>query len=106
MAELLHPDRAELDELLKEKNLLLVDFWATWCGPCRMVAPIIEQVADKYGDKLTVAKVDIDEHGDLAERYGVMSIPTIVLFKNGKEVARDVGARPLAAYTGMVDAHL
>lgn len=81
MAELiLYPDEKEFETLIAEKPLVLADFWATWCAPCRMVAPIIEQLAQQYDGRITVAKVDIDEHSELAQRYNVQSIPTILLF--------------------------
>lgn len=72
---------------------VLVDFWASWCGPCRMMAPVVEQLDEDFGD-LRVFKVNIDEEPTLAERYGVMSIPTLILFENGKEKARSVGLLP------------
>lgn len=103
---ILHPDETQFDALLQDNTLVLVDFWATWCAPCKMVAPIIEQLAQQYADRVKVAKVDIDEHPALAERYSVQSIPTIMLFKDGKVTARDVGAKPLASFTAMIDANL
>jgi thioredoxin 1 len=107
MAEkVLHPDEREFDQLIQGDQLVLVDFWATWCAPCRMVAPIIEQVADQYAGRVAVAKVDVDEHNALAARYGVQSIPTVILFRKGEILARDVGAKPLSNYTGILDSHL
>lgn len=107
MAELIfHPDEKEFDALIAEHPLVLADFWATWCAPCRMVAPIIEQLAQQYDGRVKVVKVDIDEHTELAQRYDVQSIPTILLFKDGKVTARDVGAKPLNNYTEMIDANL
>lgn len=81
-------------EVLKSEVPVVVDFWAAWCGPCRMIAPIIDQLADEYEGKLKVGKVNVDEQGQLAAQYGVMSIPTLVFFKNGEEVERVVGVRP------------
>jgi thioredoxin 1 len=75
-------------------GLMLVDFWAAWCGPCRAIAPVIEQIADENEGKLKVGKLDVDNNSDLAMRYGVMSIPTLILFKDGKPVKRMVGAMP------------
>ena len=74
------------------QGVTLVDFWATWCMPCRMVAPVIDRLADDFDGRATVGKVDVDEEQELARQFGVMSIPTVVLFKDGKEVGRQVGA--------------
>ncbi|MGI6357417.1 MAG: thioredoxin [Bacillota bacterium] len=79
-------------EVLDSSKPVLVDFWATWCGPCRMVGPILEELAAEMSDQLTIAKVDVDQEPEVAMRYGVMSIPTMVLFKDGEEQARLVGA--------------
>lgn len=101
--KVLHPTVEEFDALIQGDQPVLVDFWATWCAPCRMIAPIIEQLAEQYDGKVTVAKVDVDEQNALAMRYGVQSIPMILVFKKGNIIARDVGAKPLANYTGMLD---
>lgn len=106
MANVKHIVSEEFDAFLDEKNLALVDFWATWCGPCRMVAPVIEQIAEEYANSVNVGKVDVDDQGALAMQFGVMSIPTVVLFKNGKEVDRRVGAMPADEYRKMIDAQL
>ena len=82
---------------------VLVDFWATWCGPCRMVAPILDELANQFGDKLIVAKVDVDEQGELAQRFRVMNIPTLMLFKQGQLVDKAIGARPKAALEQMLN---
>ncbi len=73
---------------------MLVDFWATWCGPCRMIAPIVEQIAQENDGKISVGKLDVDVNGQTAMKYGVMSIPTLILFKDGKPVERLVGMMP------------
>ena len=79
------------DEVLKANGKVLVDFWATWCGPCQMLAPTVSAVAEKYDGKVKVCKVDIDENIPLAEKFGIEVIPTLVVFKGGKEQARKMG---------------
>jgi thioredoxin 1 len=74
-----------------KNGVVLVDFWAEWCGPCRMAGPVVEELANEYQGKVTFGKVDVDAEADLAGQFGVMSIPTVVLFQDGKEVARQVG---------------
>lgn len=81
-------------EVLKSDTPTLVDFWAVWCGPCRMVAPVVDEIAREQGSKLKVMKLDVDENQNTAMAYGVMSIPTLILFKNGQPVERIVGFRP------------
>ena len=87
-------------------GLAMVDFWADWCGPCKMLSPVIESLADQYEGKVLVGKVNVDEEPDLARRFGVMSIPTVVFLKNGKEVERKVGAMPAAVFRAVLDANL
>lgn len=97
-------DSSNFDSVLATKNTpVMVDFWATWCGPCRMVSPVIEQVAEEYEGRAIVGKVDVDECGDLAMRYGVMSIPTVMVFVNGQPVAKQIGAAPKTTYAAMLD---
>ena len=97
-------DSSNFDSVLATKNTpVMVDFWETWCGPCRMVAPVIEQVAEEYEGRAIVGKVDVDECGDLAMRYGVMSIPTVMVFVNGQPVAKQIGAAPKTTYAAMLD---
>ena len=78
-------------EVEKASGVVLVDFWATWCGPCKMIAPLVEQIASENEGKITVGKLDVDANGQTAMKYGVMSIPTLILFKNGQPVERMVG---------------
>ena len=87
-------------------GISMVDFWASWCGPCKMLSPVIEDLAGKYEGKALVGKVNVDEEQELAMRYGVMSIPTVIFFKDGKEIDRKVGVMPEAAYTAVLDANL
>jgi thioredoxin 1 len=82
------------DEVLASEKPVIVDFWAEWCGPCHAVAPVLDQIATERSDELELVKVNIDEEPELARRYGVMSIPTIVLFKDGEPAAAAVGAQP------------
>ena len=99
----LHLSEGAFEQAVNAGMPALVDFWASWCGPCKMVGPIIEQLAEKYDGRAVVAKVDVDSEGALAQRFGVMSIPTVVVFRDGKEVERMVGATTLDAYSEMLD---
>jgi thioredoxin 1 len=90
-------DATFADEVLGSSLPVLVDFWATWCGPCKMVAPVLEEIAKEHGEKLTIAKMDIDANPAIPRDYQIMSIPTLILFQDGKPVKQIVGAKPKAA---------
>ena len=89
------------DEVLKSQKRVLLDFFASWCGPCRMVTPIVDEISEERTD-IKVGKVDVDEDGELAIRYGVSSIPTLIVFEDGLEINRIVGARPKSAILEML----
>lgn len=94
---------SEFDSVVDAENLAVIDFWASWCGPCKMLAPAVAHLAEKYQGKALVAKVNVDEEPELAQRFGVMSIPTLVFLKNGQEIDRKVGVMPAGAYTQVLD---
>ena len=90
---------------IADNRLVLVDFWAPWCGPCRMVAPGLEEIADEHGDKVTVAKVNTDENQAVASQHAIMSIPTIMIFKDGEKVDQMVGAQPKPQIMATLEKH-
>ena len=92
-------------EVEGQKGLTVVDFWATWCGPCRMIAPILEQLVDEYDGKVTVAKLDVDANPRAAARFGVRSIPTLLFFKDGKLVDQVIGAVPKSIIEAKLQLH-
>jgi thioredoxin 1 len=93
-------------EVLNSQQPILVDFWAEWCGPCRMIAPALEEIAAELGDKVTVAKINIDENPETPGKYGVRGIPTMLLFKNGEAVAQKVGAAPRSSIQQWLEGEL
>ena len=105
MAEMIITQENFEREVLQSDQPVLVDFWASWCGPCRMLGPVIEDLAGQYEGKAVVGKVNVDDEQELAIRYGVMSIPTVIFFKDGKEIDRKVGVMPASAYTQVLDAN-
>ncbi len=94
MAEIKLTDQNFEQEVLHADMPVLVDFWASWCGPCRMLAPVIAEIAEEYAGKVKVGKVNVDEQPNLANRYGIASIPTVMLFKNGEVINTSLGYRP------------
>lgn len=98
---------ANFDEfVLNSSKPAMVDFWAEWCGPCRMIAPYVEQMAEEYKDKAVVAKIDVDSNPGIAARYGIRNIPTVLFFKNGQMVDKQVGAVPKSALVAKLEALL
>lgn len=93
-------------EVLQAPLPVLVDYWAEWCGPCRMIAPILDEVSKEYAGRLTVAKVNVDENQDTPAKYGVRGIPTLMLFKNGNIEATKVGALSKSQLTAFIDSHI
>ena len=101
--ELKHLNAQEFDEALQSGKAAMIDFSAVWCGPCQILAPVMETLADRYEGKALVAKVDVDEQQMLAIQYGVMSVPTVLFLKNGEEVGRLVGVQPAETYAQTLD---
>ena len=101
-----HLKTAEFDAAVETAPLAMVDFWASWCGPCKMLSPAVEALAEQYEGKVLVAKVNVDEEPELARAFGVMSIPTVVFLKNGREFDRKVGLMPASAFTAVLDNNL
>ncbi|MBS0474646.1 MAG: thioredoxin [Proteobacteria bacterium] len=99
-------DASFASDVLGSDKPVLVDFWADWCGPCKMIGPSLEEISDELSDKVTIAKVDIMENTDIAAKYGVQSIPLMVLFKNGEPVAQKLGAAPKSQLKGWLESVL
>ena len=104
--ELKHLNAQEFETILQNGQPAMIDFSAVWCGPCQILAPVMEKLAEQYDGKAVVAKVDVDEQRELAIQYRVMSVPTVIFLKDGKEVDRKIGVREPAEYTERLDACL
>ena len=90
------------EEVINRKLPVLIDFWATWCGPCQMQGPVVDEVADEFAGKLKVGKINVDEEGSLAQKYSVMSIPTLILFQNGEVIKKEMGFHSLEEIKTMI----
>ena len=101
-----HFTEESFDKALTEPGLLVADFWAEWCGPCKMLGPVIEHLADDYDGKAAVGKVNVDDEPELARRYGILSIPTVIFFKDGAEVDRKIGVMPPEVFVEAVEENL
>ena len=99
-------DGAAFRAAMEEKKTLVVDFWATWCGPCRMLAPVMEKLSDEYAGRAEFVKIDVDENPDLAREYGIMSIPCVMVFKGGALAGKNVGFVPQSAMKEFIDRYL
>ncbi len=105
--QIVHTTDAAFDQdVLKSDRPVLVDYWAEWCGPCKMIAPILEEIADEYGEKLRICKLDIDANQETPGKYGIRGIPTLMLFKNGELEATKVGALSKSQLAAFLDSHI
>ena len=107
MAEILNTTDAKFSDTVSELDkLVVVDMWAEWCGPCKMMEPVLEEIAEEYSDKLKVVKLNIDQNQDTPLKFGVMNIPTLIFFRDGKEIDRVIGAFPKKQLLNRIEPHL
>ena len=99
-------DKSEFEQLLADNKLVVADYTATWCGPCRVVAPLIDKLSGEYNGRATVVKIDIDENADVAKKYGIKSIPAVLVFKDGEVVESFFGSQPYETYSNAVETQL
>ena len=105
--KIVHTSDAAFDaDVLQNSKAVLLDFWAEWCGPCKMIAPMLDEVAGKYEDKLDIVKLNVDENPNVAQKYGIRSIPTLILFKDGDVQAQLMGAMPMRQLEEFLDTNL
>jgi thioredoxin 1 len=105
--KIVHTSDAAFDaDVLQNSKAVLLDFWAEWCGPCKMIAPMLDEVADKYEDKLDIVKLNVDENPNVAQKFGIRSIPTLILFKDGAVQAQLMGAMPMRQLEEFLDTNL
>lgn len=97
---------SNFEEVVNTDKPVMIDFWAAWCGPCRMIAPLVDELSEEYKDKAVIAKVDVDSNQEIAMKYGVRNIPTIIFLKNGEVVDKSVGAVPKNVLSEKIDAQL
>ena len=106
MAKTIEITDSNFDEIIKSEKPILVDFWAEWCGPCKMIGPLVEEIAGEYDGKAVIGKLDVDANPGVAAKFGIRSIPTLLYFKGGEIVDKQVGAVPKAVLAQKLDAHL
>jgi thioredoxin 1 len=106
MAQVLNLNEADFDSAIQSDKPILVDFWAEWCNPCKMIAPILDQLADEMGEDVTIAKVNVEDNTALAQRFGISSIPNLKVFKNGVEIDNIIGAAPKARLKDTLEKHI
>ncbi|MBD8487927.1 thioredoxin [Echinicola sp. CAU 1574] len=106
MAKAIEITDANFEEIIKSDQPILVDFWAEWCGPCKMIGPVVEEIAGEYDGKAVVGKVDVDSNPAVASKFGIRSIPTLLFFKNGEVVDKQVGAVPKAVLSQKLEAQI
>ncbi len=99
-------NESEFNQLLTDEKLVVADYTASWCGPCKVVAPLMDQLATEYGDRATVVKIDIDENKDNAKKYGIRSIPAVLVFRDGEMVESFFGSKPYETYSNILDTQL